>query len=123
MKKVDNPFKDKTPQEIETQRQQEKDFDKYFEQLINTGKQLLADERYHKFKEIFEQLEHEGTELIINHQDNDTQKFYCFVVRIQERLKALRLLVNEAQGMVDNPEGYKKSVGFKEWFINMFKGK
>lgn len=119
---MEDQFRPKTPEELEQQKKEDDEFNRYLDQLINTGRQLLADERYSKFREIFEKAEHQGTELIINYENKNMQEFYCYVVRLQEKMKAIRLLIREAQSMVANPEAYKKNVGLKNWFMNVFKG-
>lgn len=117
-----SPFKSETKEERQQRENLEKEFNDYFNKLVETGKQLLADNRYKEFKKIFETVESNAVEMILNYETKDIEEFYMYVMRLQERIKNMRLLVREAKGMVENPEAYKNNTGLRSWFMNMFKG-
>lgn len=117
-----SPFKSETKEERQQRENLEKEFNDYFNKLVETGKQLLADNRYKEFKKIFETVESNAVEMILNYETKDIEEFYMYVMRLQERIKNMRLLVREAKGMVENPEVYKNNTGLRSWFMNMFKG-
>jgi len=119
---VENVFRKTTEDEQAKRLEQEQEFTEYLDKLIAVGRMITSDERYHEFRKIYEQLEKQGVELIINYENNDVQTFYAYVTRLQERIKSVRLLIKEAMSMAENPEEYKKQakVNFG-WFKNMFK--
>lgn len=116
-----SPFKNETKEEKLERENLEREFNVYFDRLVDTGKQLLSDERYKEFKRIFETVESNAVELILNYESKNIEEFYMYVMRLQEKVKTMRLLVREAKGMIDNPEAYKSNIGLKSWFMNMFK--
>lgn len=119
---MENVFRETTKDEQIKRQKQEQEFTEYLDKLIAVGKMITSDERYHEFRKIYEQLEAQGIELIINYENSDIQKFYTYITRLQERIKSVRMLIKEALVMSENPEEYKKQAKQNfGWFKNMFK--
>ena len=119
---MENIFKDVTKEEQADRQKQENEFNAYLDKLIAVGKMITSDDRYQEFRKIYEQLEAQGLELLINYESNDVQKFYTYMSRLQERIKSVRVMIKEVTAMAENSEAYKEQAKANfGWFKNMFK--
>ena len=104
LKRKDNPFRELSREEKEKQRKQELEVKEGVKRMAIICNNMLNDQRYKEIAEIFKNIETQLTELMIDCDEPDRDKFYLKLKEYQMKLRIFKKIlqvphdfVNEAQ--------------------------
>ncbi len=104
IKRKDNPFRESTKEEREDQRKREVEVKEGVKRMAIICNDMLNDQRYKEIANIFKDIETQLTELMIDCDEPDRDKFYLKLKEYQMKLRIFKKIlqvphdfVNEAQ--------------------------
>jgi hypothetical protein len=72
-------------------------FEKSYQETIKAANELLNDERYIRFRKMYEKAEGELVNLMIDIQADDLPDYALKMVKVTERIKAIRILLRRVE--------------------------
>lgn len=82
-----NPFRNPTAQEKKEQDKKEREVKEGIKRIAAICNDILSDQRYREFAEVFKGIEQQITELMINCDEADRDKFYLKIKEYQIKLR------------------------------------
>ena len=104
----DNPFKNLTPEEQRRRKETEISVKEGIKQLGVICNDILLDQRYLAFANLFRDIEKQVIELMIDLDEPDMNKFYLLMKEYQHRLRDFRNILKMPHQFVERAEELKE---------------
>ena len=102
--KAKNPFRNLTAEERKEQIKKEKEVKEGIKRIATICNDILSDQRYKEFADIFRGIEQQLTELIIDCDEPDRDKFYLKIKEYQGKLRIFKKILKVPHEFVAKAE-------------------
>lgn len=104
----DNPFRDMTAEEKKKFKETEKSVKEGVKQLGLICNDILNDQRYVQFADLFRDIEKQVIELMIDLEESDQNKFFVRMKEYQHRLRDFRNILKMPHQFVERADDIRK---------------
>ncbi len=106
--KKSNPFRDLTAEEKKKQKEQETAVKEGIKNLALICNDILNDQRYKEFADLFRDIEKQIIDLMIDLEVDDRDKFYVRMKEYQHRLRDFRNILKMPHQFIERAEEIRK---------------
>ena len=99
-----NPFKNPTAEEKKLQAQKEKEVKEGIKRIAEVCNDILSDQRYREFADVFKGIEQQLIELMVDCDESDRDKFYLKIKEYQIKLRMFKQILKTPHEFVVKAE-------------------
>jgi hypothetical protein len=104
-----NPFKELTPEEKKEQLEREKETKDGIKRLAIICNDLINDQRYREFADLFRMMEQNLIDLLIDNDEQDRDKFYLKQKEYQMKLRIFKNILKMPHQFIAKAEEIKRT--------------
>jgi nitrate reductase alpha subunit len=105
-----NPFTEVTPAQRKKQLEEEKQVKEEIRQLAIICNDILGDQRYKAFADLFRDIERRVTELMVTLDESDRDKYYFKMRDYQKTLRIYRAILKVPNEFVSRGEEVERTI-------------